>query len=331
MTAEKPPLSYAIIGAGALGGLYGGMLARAGAEVHFLVRGGIDEIRRNGWIVESVRGDFTLPGDSLNLHGDPESLPPCDVTLVALKTTANRLLPRLLAAPTSGGGIVLCLQNGLNSDKDCAAVVGRERVLGGCCFLCSNKLGPGHIRHLDYGRIVMGEFAAAESPPPGITDRLQRVVDDLRSAEVDAHATEDLWAARWRKLMWNIPFNGLSVVLDASTKELIEDAAATELAESMMIEVRDAAAACGRRLPDEAIETTLAHTRNMVPYDSSMRLDYLAGREMELEAIFRGPIEAARSYGRPMARVEVLYRQLSFLQSRRLAKVERLSQSSPTK
>ncbi len=313
--AARPRLRYAIIGAGALGGLYGGMLAHRGAEVHFLVRSDHDAIRRQGWIVDSVLGHFKLPGESLNLHSDPASIPPCDVAIIGIKTTQNHHLAELLSGAMSGDGVALCLQNGLQSEQACVSVVGPDRVLGGCCFLCSNKLAPGHIRHIDYGQIVMGEFTSAQAPPAGITPRLQQIVDDLRTAGIDAKATGDLWTARWRKLLWNIPFNGLSVALNASTKQLIENAAATAIAEALMQEVWQAAAACGRPLPNDAIEKTLDHTRQMVPYDSSMRLDYLAGRPMELQAIFRDPIDAGQAHGLAMARVEMLYRQLMFLES----------------
>lgn len=316
MSRHGPQLRYAIIGAGALGGLYGGMLARRGAEVHFLVRSAMDQLRRHGWRVQSVWGDFHLPGAELNLHASAETLPPCDVTIVALKTTQNHLLDQLLPPPTRGGGLVLCLQNGLHSEADSAAVVGTDRVLGGCCFLCSNKLAPGHIHHLDFGRIVLGEFTPADAGAVGVSGRAARLADDLGAAGIETVTTGDLWMARWRKLMWNIPFNGLSVALDASTKQLIEDPAAASLATTIMLEVRAAAAACGRTLPEDAVPATLENTRKMVPYDSSMRLDYRAGRAMELKAIFADPLAAASAAGVAMPQVEMLYRQLQFLQTR---------------
>jgi 2-dehydropantoate 2-reductase len=313
MDEATKPIRYCIIGAGALGGLYGGMLARSGREVHFLMHSDFDFVRENGLRVDSVRGDFHIPGDALHIHREATELPPCDVTIVGLKTTRNHLLIDLLPTPTREGGIVLCLQNGLHSEADCVAVVGHERVLGGCCFLCSNKVGPGHIRHIDYGRIVMGEFTAADLPPAGITDRVARIASDMKAAGIDANATGDLWAARWRKLMWNIPFNGLSVALNASTRDLIDTPATEQLAAAIMKEVYDAAAACGRTLPPDAIEATLDHTREMVPYDSSMRLDFLAKRPMELNAIFAAPLAAAKAAGATMPRVEMLHQQLQFL------------------
>lgn len=113
--------------------------------------------------------------------------------------------------------------------------------------------------------------------------------------------------------MWNIPFNGLSVVLDASTKRLIENDAATSLATDLITETRNAAIACGVSIPEDMIEKTLDATRVMVPYDSSMRLDYLAGRPMEIQAIFGNPIEEAQKHGFAMNRVGVLRDQLMFL------------------
>lgn len=313
--------SYAVVGSGALGGLYGGMLARAGFDVHFLFHSDAQHVRRHGLRVDTIWGDFHLRDVQVYEHA--EQMPACDVTLLGLKTIHNHLLPQLLPGPTGTGGTVLVLQNGLNVEADSAAVLGPGRVLGGCCFLCSNKVGPGHIHHLDYGRILFGRYSAASDPlvgigpPVGIDPLVQSIEQDLRSAGIDANATADLWAARWRKLMWNIPFNGLSVVLNASTKALIEDERATELITAIMTEVAAASAAAGRPQPAEAIATTLEHTRQMVPYDSSMRLDYLAGRPMEIEAILGNPLRAAEQLGVAMPSVRMLYQQLAFLQGQR--------------
>ncbi|MFK8115436.1 MAG: putative 2-dehydropantoate 2-reductase [Rubripirellula sp.] len=308
---------YAIIGSGALGGLYGGMLANRGFEVHFLFHSDVDHVSREGLKVESTWGDFHLP--QVHAHASVDTMPPCDVTIVGLKTTRNHLLPELLPIPTREGGVVLVLQNGLDIEAESAAVVGSDRVLGGCCFLCSNKIGPGLIRHLDYGRIVFGEYALPDLAQAGeVSDRAQRIADEMNSAGIEVQATEDLRTARWRKLMWNIPFNGLSVALDASTKELVDDPDAVSLVEAIIREVHAGAAACGVDVPAEMISKTIEVTRSMVPYDSSMRLDYLNRRPIEVEAILGNPVRAATAAGVRMPRVEMLYEQLKFLDARSL-------------
>lgn len=306
------PQRYAIIGSGALGGLYGGLLQRGGHEVHFLLNSDYDHVRKHGLTIESKLGNFRLP--DVHAHATTETMPPCDVTIVGLKTTNNGLLKNLLPPPTRDGGVVLCLQNGLNSEADSVAVVGADRVLGGCCFLCSNKVGPGHIRHLDQGRIVLGEYGASALP---VTDRVTRIVDEMVAAGIDAHATDDLPKTRWKKLMWNIPFNSLSVILNASTKQIVDDDDSISLAESIIREVHAGAAACGVDVPEKSIATTIDVTRVMVPYDSSMRLDSLNKRPMEINAILGNPIAAARQAGFAMPQVETLRRQLKFLDRQR--------------
>lgn len=303
--------SFAILGTGAVGGFYGGLLARAGFPVHFLMRSDFEFVRANGLRVDSKQGDFHLA--SVQAYDRVENMPPCDVTILALKSTQNHLLPRLLPPTTSEQGIVLVLQNGLCPEQETAQIVGKDRVLGGVCFLCCNKVGPGHIRHLDYGTIVMGEHREAHEQPVGVTQRLESIVQDLKSAGIDAVASPDQWLSRWKKLMWNIPFNGLSVVLNASTDRLINDSHCAALAQSLMEEIRTAASACGRSIPAEFVDEMIAHTRAMVPYDSSMRLDYRAGRPLEVEAIFGAPIRAAEAAGYSPRQVKMLYQQLKFL------------------
>ncbi len=308
----------------ALGGLYGGMLARSGFEVHFLVHHDYEHVRQHGLKVESPLGDFHL--SDVHAHASPKTMPACDVTIVALKTTNNHLLGELLPAPTRGGGVVLVLQNGLDVEADSAKVVGFDRVLGGCCFLCCNKVGKGHIRHLDYGTILFGEYRGqgnraepAVEIQRGESERVLRIGREMISAGIDAKTTGDLLSARWRKLMWNIPFNGLSVVLDASTKELVDDPDSVVLVEKLIREVHAASAALGVTVSEDAIEKTIDVTRKMVPYDASMRLDYRYRRPMEVEAIFGNPLRAAASVGAAMPSVEMLYRQLKFLDARNLS------------
>jgi len=300
--------SFGIIGGGALGGLYGGLLAKAGFEVHFLLRSDFEHVRKHGLKIETPAGDFELT--EVHAHASPDTMPPCDVTVVALKTTQNGELTRLLPQPTSKGGLVLVLQNGLDVELDSAAVVGPDRVLGGCCFLCSNKIGPGHIRHLDHGRIVLGEYQPHND---GVSNRAASLRDDLIIAGIDTTVDPDLATIRWQKLMWNIPFNGLSVVLDASTQELMANVDSLVLAKTLIEEVHRAANACGAVIDERLIQRTLDVTKEMVPYDSSMRIDYLNRRPMEVEAIFGNPIRRAEVFGCKMPHVEMLYRELAFL------------------
>lgn len=302
--------SYAVLGVGALGGLYGGLLARAGLDVHFLLHSDYEHVREHGLRVDTPLGDFHLP--KVNAYRYPSDMPQVDVAIVAWKSTANAALEAALTPVVKADSCVLVLQNGWDVELDTARIVGAEHVLGGCCFLCSNKAGPGHIQHLDYGRISFGEYAPLLSG--SITPRMQRLTEDFRRAGIDMVPTEDLRQTRWKKLMWNIPFNGLSVVLGALTDRIMADAHSAQLAEILMREVRAAAAGCGSHIDETYIDKMLEDTRKMVPYASSMLLDYQHGRPMEIEAIFGNPMRAAQAAGVPVPRIETLYQQLKYLE-----------------
>lgn len=309
MFTSDAKMTYAVLGVGAVGGLYGGLLAKAGCQVHFLARSDYQHLKQYGLRVESVLGDFDI--STICVYEDASSMPKVDCVLVAWKTTSNDELCRVLPHVCGPKSIVLVLQNGLDVEQAAAQVVGSCQVLGGCCFLCSNKIGPGHIRHLDYGRIAFGEYDPQLRGE--ITQRMQQVQADFSAAGIDVQPANDLWEVRWKKLAWNIPFNGLSVVLSADTSALMNHLPANQLARELMIEVCESAAACGINISKDHVEKMLTYTREMVPYASSMLLDYQAGRPLELEAIFGNPIRFAMAAGYQPKRIEMLYRQLQFI------------------
>jgi 2-dehydropantoate 2-reductase len=298
------PRRYAIIGTGALGGFYGARLQRAGCEVHFLLHNDYQHVRQHGLICESKDGDFTLP--QVNAYRDAREMPACDVVIVALKATQNHLLPALLP----DNGAVLLMQNGLGGEEFVAGIVGAQRVLCGLSFICSNKVGPGHIRHLDYGLVSLGEFATR-----GVSDRMRALAADLQQAGIPVQILDDFRVARWNKLVWNIPYNGLSVILDATTAELMANPDTRQLCEQIMREVVADAHACGVPVENEAVAKMLDHTAKMTPYRTSMKIDFDEHRPMEVDAIFGNPLRAAQAAGAKSPLLEVLYRQLQFLNS----------------
>ncbi|HEY9803744.1 MAG TPA: putative 2-dehydropantoate 2-reductase [Leptolyngbyaceae cyanobacterium] len=304
---------YAILGTGALGGFYGAKLQKAGLDVHFLLKSDYEQVSQHGLIVESKDGDFTLP--QVNAYDDVAKMPKCDVVVVALKTTQNHLLPQLLPPVVKDDGVVLVLQNGLGVEEEIADIVDKAHIIGGLCFLCSNKVGAGHIRHLDYGQITLGEYADGYAAT-GITDRMQQIADDFQAAGITMELSTDLLLGRWKKLMWNIPYNGLSVVLNARTDELMADIYTRKLVEQLMWEVQAGAKSMGRTIGDRFIQTMLDYTVKMKPYRTSMKIDYDECRPLEVEAIMGNPLRKAQALGVELPQISCLYHQLKFLDGR---------------
>ncbi|MDY7020867.1 MAG: 2-dehydropantoate 2-reductase, partial [Cyanobacteriota bacterium] len=193
-----------------------------------------------------------------------------------------------------------------------AEIVNSTRVIGGLCFICSNKVGKGHIRHLDYGMISMGEYQDCYESG-GITPRMQQIAEDFNNAGIPVELSENLLLARWKKLVWNIPYNGLSVVLNAQTDELMNAPASRSLVEEIMREVVRGAKGCHCVIPEDFIQKMLNHTENMKPYLTSMKLDYNSKRPLEIEAIIGNPWRMATERGVDLPLIGMLYQQLQFL------------------
>jgi len=314
--------SYCIVGVGGVGGFYGSRLALAGHDVHWVARSDVDHLRAHGLRVTSPRGDTHLT--DLSVSGPDDPLPATDVVVVSTKTTANDDLANWLGRQLAGrSATVLVMQNGLDVERPFATALAASApdavVLGAMSFICAARLGPGDIEHVDYDRVTVGVFTPDGQPVGPGDHRLaaqDAVVDDLIGAGVPCEGLDDLVAGRWRKLMWNVPFNGLSVVLDATTADMVADPDCRVMVQDLMTEVLSASVGTGHMVDPGAIDALFDSTERMVPYAPSMKLDYEAGRPMELDAIYRVPLEVASAAGVRMPRMAQLWRQLVFLDRR---------------
>jgi 2-dehydropantoate 2-reductase len=302
---------YVVVGCGAVGGLYGARLAAAGFDVTFVARSDLAALRAEGLRLDSVDGDVVLPPGSFAAVGSVAEAGIADVVVLAVKTTVE-----VDVRDAIGPGTTLAVfQNGLGVEAAAdAASPGAAAVVGGMCFVCSAKAGPAHVRHADYGAVTL-------APARGGLEAAEGVAADLRGAGVEAAAVDDLATARWRKLLWNVPFNGLTAVLGVGTDELLESPSGRSLVVDVMEEVVAGAVACGASLSPGDVADMVQRTEAMVPYRTSMALDVDAGRPLEHEAIYGAPVRAARDAGVAMPRVEALYRALDVLnQSRSTAR-----------
>ncbi|MDC7124611.1 MAG: ketopantoate reductase C-terminal domain-containing protein, partial [Spirochaetales bacterium] len=149
---------------------------------------------------------------------------------------------------------------------------------------------------------------------------LPQLETDFTSSKIPVTIASDLGEARWRKLLWNIPYNGLSVVLESDTKELMESDSSRQILKKLMIEVVEAANACGYSIKDEEVDNMLKYTDGMTPYEPSMKLDHNFKRPMEIEYMYRKPISAAEKNGYKMEYTTMLCRQLEFINSKNIPK-----------
>jgi 2-dehydropantoate 2-reductase len=290
----------AIVGSGALGCYYGAMLARAGEDVHFLMRSDLAAVRARGLRVKRPDGEFVL--NDVQTEDTPEKIGPCDVVIVALKTTANREFSRLITPLLHERTAILTLQNGLGSDEELARLFGAERVMGGLCFICVNRTVPGEILCIQPGALSLGEFGRP------ISERLRVVAATFQKAGVSCQTGDDLAALRWRKLVWNVPFNGLSIAAGGlTTDRILADPLLEAEVRALMGEIVETSGKLGWPISAEFIEKQIAHTRPMGPYKPSSLIDFLEGREVEVESIWGEPLRRAQAAGVAVPRLQLLY------------------------
>jgi 2-dehydropantoate 2-reductase len=197
-------LRIAVVGSGAIGSYYGAKLAYGGSDVHFLMRGDLSEVQEKGLCVRSRAENFRV--SKVNCYNSTKDIGPCDLVLIALKAISNAdlvdLIPPLLHERT----MLLTLQNGLGNEEFLAEHFGAERVLGGLCFICLRRASRTEIERCDYGHIVIGEYGRKPS------ERTHAIASQFSACGIKCVVAEDLALEHWRKLVWNIPFNGLSIL-----------------------------------------------------------------------------------------------------------------------
>lgn len=319
-------MKIAVVGPGAVGSFYGAKLARAGHETHFLLRSDYEQVRRDGVQVRSPEGDFNVRPKCAR---DPEAIGPADLVLVALKTTGNTELAKLVPPLVSQETALLTLQNGLGNEEALARLFPAEQIMGGLCFVCLNRLGPGVVQHIAHGKIELGEFGRWPEP------RTHDIAGAFRHAGVPCAVRDNLAKAHWEKLVWNIPFNGLSVAscagfdavlsgeyhgrvsLPLTTDLLLADERWFSLVRELMMEVIEASSAAGLLVPAALADELIEKTKVMGAYKPSTMVDFLKGLPVELDALFFEPLRRARQAGVQAPRMAALCQILKRLEADR--------------
>ena len=303
-------MRYGIIGTGAIGGYYGAKLAHAGQEVHFLLHSDYEYVRQHGLQVDSCDGSFHL--SDVNAYQQTQDMPPCDVVLVGLKTINNGKLQSLLPPLLHDHTLVVLIQNGIGVEEDVQKMFPDVQLAAGLAFICSAKTEPGVVNHQFLGNINLANYSCRDEA------QMQAVVDEFREAGIET-ALVEYHEARWKKAVWNMPYNGMTVALLTQTDRLMKNPSTRQLIREQMMEVVNAAQHLGVKNVDAAYaDKMIAMTDAMIPYSPSMRLDYDFHRPMEIYYLYSRPLQMAREAGCPMPKLEMLEAELRFLETERV-------------
>lgn len=283
--SDKPDIL--VIGAGAIGSFYGAILKRAGCTVSVVLRSDYDAVKTDGFRFTSPLGELSWTPDQVYQLGDTPSRFP-DYVLLCVK-----VLPGVdraeLVRPWLGEhtGLVL-IENGLDIERELADAFPRNPLVSCLAFIAVSRTGPGTVNHQAYGQLVMGKF------PTGFDHHCAQLAGLFREGGIDINETDAVVGERWRKCVWNTPFNPLSVLANgADTLSMLDAPGGEGLIRTLMDEVIAVAQADGYPMPDGIIEKNLSGTRAMGAYKNSMALDYLNDRPIELDAILGNVVAIA--------------------------------------
>ena len=286
-------MRIAVVGTGALGGWYAALLAEAGHEVHCLARTDFLAIRQHGLSIRNQGQERRVRVAAASPNAT--EIGPCDLVVIAIKTTANAALPQLVLPLLGPATVVVTLQNGMGNVEALAQLLPAERIVAGLCFVCINRLAPAVIDTTLAGYVRM---AAANGP---VNPAVTRSVATFAAAGVDCQAEASLEAVLWKKLCWNIPFNGLAIAGGGvTTDRILADPALNERAYLLMKETQAAATARGHAFEDSHIKRQFIVTVGMGAYRPSSLIDYLDGREVEIDGIWGEPYRRGVAAGAHM-------------------------------
>jgi 2-dehydropantoate 2-reductase len=284
-------MRIAVYGAGGVGGYFGGRLARAGAEVHFIARGAhLQALREHGLTVRSVKGDFKVQAPATD---DPAEVGPCDVVLFCVKTVDTDAAAARLGPLIVENTAVVSLQNGVENEEKLARAVGEDHVMGGAAFIFAEIAGPGVIVHTGGpASITFGELDGR------ISQRAERLLACCEQAGLATELSASIKTVLWAKLAFICAQAGMTAAVRLPIGEIRTAAAAWAAFGRLVDEVCTVAAAEGSPVPQAAQERARALAQTIEPGSfSSLHDDLVAGRRMELEALHGFVVRRAAQHG----------------------------------
>ena len=303
-------MRIAVIGAGAVGGYFGGRLAAAGHGVTFLVRGKtLETLRSEPLRVESIKGDFEVRVAATNEPAEIDA----EVVLVAVKAWQVPEAAQAIKKMAARDSVVVPLQNGMEAPAELAAVLGTDRVAGGLCWIVAEAIGPAKIDHYwAEPSIEFGSLDALRNP-----ERLEKLRDVFTAANVRCQIPPDIAVAMWEKFLFITPLGSLGAVTRLPIGPIRSSPDLRARLVAALEEVAQIARAEGKNLNAESVRRTLAILDGL-PADttSSMQRDIMAGRPSELEAQTGAVVRFGRRTGVPTPVHDAIYGQLSPLEER---------------
>ncbi len=294
-----------VIGAGAVGGYFGGILAKEGEDVTFVARGKyLDSLKTAGLKIRSHKGDLSL---RVNAIENPEEIGKVDLILMCVKSYDTEKATLQCMKNIGESTIILSLQNGVDNEEKIGRIVGINKVIGGVVFISSELNQSWEICHYAYGKITIGEMDGR------ISDRVNKVADIFRKARIHCSISNGIQKELWKKLIWNAAFNSISAITRSSVADILECEETRELVRLTMMEVLNIARGIGHNLNEHVIEEYLVVPERSRESRTSTLQDLLKHKLLEIDAINGVVVTYGKKLGIPTPYNSSLYALLKLI------------------
>ena len=303
MTTPTIPLQVAVLGAGAVGCFYGGMLARAGHRVTLIGRPQhVQVFQAQGLRMQTLAFDETV---QVQASTDASAVAGADLVLFAVKSPDTETAGAQMREHLQPGALVLCLQNGVDNAERLRAVLPGVHVAAAVVYVATEMAGPGHLRH--HGR---GELVIEPSPSSG------HVAQALMAAGVPTEVSDNVRGALWAKLILNCAYNALSAVGRIAYGELVQQPGVTEVMRDVVAECRAVAAADGVSLPGDVDAAVRRIAETMPSQYSSTAQDLMRGKPTEIDHLNGYVVRRGEALGVPTPANRVLWAVVKLVERR---------------
>lgn len=305
-------LKVLVFGAGGVGAYFGGRLAQSEkAEVSVVCRSDYMSVMEHGYQIKSIAGNFDFMPAGV-YHSAEERKDETDLIIVATKVLPGIDTPTLIRPAVRQNTAILLIQNGLGMEEEMAQTYPDNLLMGAIAYIGVFREGNGRILHQGGGQLAVGTYPTKDSA------LLDWLVYTWNTTGVEARKSEDIILDRWSKLIWNAPYNPVSILAGCvDTGVISNDPLLDSLCAEIMREVCRVAKACGKELPPEVVQENLDYTHNFPPYKTSMLLDYQNHRQLEVEAILGSIVKNAAKHGIDVPRLQTIYALLNSVNKNR--------------
>jgi len=290
-----------IVGAGGIGAYFGGRLAQAGMDVSVVCRSNYEQVKKDGFVIKSIAGDFTFQPAGV-YHSCSEYPDTADYLIVTTKVLPDIDVVNIIKDAVKADTMIVLIQNGIEIEQEVAAAFPDNELVSSIAYIGVFQLEHGEIEHQASGRLKMGIYQG------GLSEKMDLLGANFEKVNVECELVEDIEFYRWVKLVWNTPYNPVSVLGGGVDTQVISTTTALEdLCVELMKEVCLVAKARGIHLPEDIVQKNLEYTRDFPPYKTSMLLDFENKRPLEVEAIVGKIVHIARKENIAIPYLESVY------------------------